>query len=83
MGLTLPSDLYPQHAVASVSGLGGAGAGFGTIASTYLIGWTTDHYSFEPVLIAASLIPLLATAMVFLLVREPKAAKTDNPTLRV
>ena len=72
MALTLPSDLYPQGAVASVSGLGGAGAGLGTIASTYLIGWTTDHYSFEPVLIVASLIPLLATAIVFLLVRQPR-----------
>lgn len=72
MALTLPSDLYPQNAVASVSGLSGAGAGLGTIASTFLIGWTTDHYSFEPVLIAASLIPLLATALVLLLVRNPE-----------
>ena len=83
MGLTLPSDLYPQHAVGSVSGLGGAGAGFGTIASTYLIGWTTDHYSFEPVLIAASLIPLLATAMVFLLVHEPKRMKAEAPGVQI
>jgi ACS family hexuronate transporter-like MFS transporter len=70
MALTFPSDLYPQQAVASVSGLSGAAAGLGTIASTFLIGWTTDHYSFEPVLIVASLVPLLATALVFLLIRE-------------
>jgi ACS family hexuronate transporter-like MFS transporter len=70
MALSLPSDLYPTASVASVSGLSGTGAGIGTIISTYLIGWTADRYSFEPVLIAASLIPLLATAMVFLLIRR-------------
>ncbi len=70
MALTLPSDLYPNAWVASVSGITGAGSGIGTILSTFLIGWTADRYSFEPVLIGASLIPLLATALVFLLVRN-------------
>jgi ACS family hexuronate transporter-like MFS transporter len=79
MALTLPSDLYPQDAVASVSGLSGAGAGLGTIASTYLIGWTTDHYSFEPVLIVASFIPLVATALVFLLIHDrPPQPQLDS-----
>jgi ACS family hexuronate transporter-like MFS transporter len=70
MGLSLPSDLYPSRSVASVSGLSGTGAGIGTIISTYLIGWVSDHYSFEPVLIFASFVPLLATALVFLLIRD-------------
>ncbi len=69
MALTLPSDLYPNHWVATVSGLSGAGAGIGTIVSTYLIGWTADRYSFEPILVAASLVPLVATAAVLTLVR--------------
>src|SRR5262249_22499003 len=38
MALTLPSDLYPENWVASVSGYSGAGSGVGTIASTWLIG---------------------------------------------
>jgi MFS family permease len=70
MALTLPSDLYPNAWVASVSGITGAGSGIGTILSTFLIGWTADRYSFEPILIGASLIPLLATVLVFLLVRN-------------
>jgi ACS family hexuronate transporter-like MFS transporter len=37
--LNLPADLYPSGAVASVSGLGGTGAGIGTIAAIYLTGW--------------------------------------------
>ncbi len=72
MALTLPSDLYPNNWVASVSGYSGAGAGAGTILSTFLIGWTADRYSFEPILIAASLVPLLATALVLVLVRSEK-----------
>ena len=55
--------------VASVSGMSGTGAGIGTIVSTFLIGCVADRYSFEPILIAASLIPLVATFLVLLLVR--------------
>ena len=72
MALALPADLYPSASVASVSGLSGTGAGIGTIISTFLIGWIADKYSFEPILIGASLVPLVATALVFLLVRERK-----------
>ena len=46
----------------------GAGSGLGTILSTYLIGWAADHYSFQPVLVAASAVPLAATLIVCLLV---------------
>ena len=73
MVLNLPADLYPTHSVASVSGLSGTGAGIGTIAATYLTGWTADRYSFEPILMGASLIPLLATLAVVLLVRNNDA----------
>ena len=77
MALTLPSDLYPTAAVASVSGLSGSGAGIVTIVSTLLIGWAADHYSFKPVLIGASLVPLVATACVLLLVKQPAAHETS------
>ncbi|HKE22612.1 MAG TPA: MFS transporter [Bryobacteraceae bacterium] len=70
MALALPSDLYPSASVASVSGLSGTGAGIGTIISTFLVGRLADRYSFAPVLVGASLVPLLATALVFLLIRK-------------
>jgi ACS family hexuronate transporter-like MFS transporter len=73
MALALPSDLYPSESVATVSGMSGTGAGVGTIISTFLIGWISDRYSFGPILIGASLVPLLATALVFLLIRKKKA----------
>ncbi len=72
MALALPSDLYPSGSVASVSGMSGTGAGIGTILSTFLIGWISDRYSFAPILVGASLVPLVATALVFLLVRSRK-----------
>jgi ACS family hexuronate transporter-like MFS transporter len=70
MALTLPADLFPSRAVATVSGMSGTAAGMVTIVSTFLIGQVTDRISFEPVLIGASIIPLIATAAVFLLIRE-------------
>jgi ACS family hexuronate transporter-like MFS transporter len=72
MALALPSDLYPSGSVASVSGLSGTGAGVGTIVSTFLIGWISDRYSFAPILVGASLVPLVATALVFVLIRQKK-----------
>lgn len=76
MCLALPADLYPSGSVASVSGMSGTGAGIGTIISTFLIGYVSDRYSFEPVLIAASLVPLVATVLVMALVRSPKESQT-------
>jgi MFS transporter, ACS family, hexuronate transporter len=72
MILVLPSDLYPSHSVATVSGMSGTGAGLGTIVSTFLIGYVADHYSFEPILIGASFIPFLAMIVVLFLLRDPK-----------
>jgi ACS family hexuronate transporter-like MFS transporter len=69
--LALPGDLYPTGSVASVSGMSGTGAGIGTIAATYLTGVVSDRYSFEPILITASLVPLLATVAVVTLIRRP------------
>ena len=70
MGLTFPADLYPSGEVATVSGMSGAAAGIGTIVSTLAIGSVADRYSFAPVLIGASLLPVVATVLVFVLIKE-------------
>jgi MFS transporter, ACS family, hexuronate transporter len=75
MVLNLPADIYPTGSVASVSGMSGTGAGLGTIAATYLTGLVADRYSFEPILIAASLIPLVAMLAVVTLVRNNRATQ--------
>jgi ACS family hexuronate transporter-like MFS transporter len=73
MMLNLPADVYWPGSVATVSGLGGAAAGAVTIGATYLTGAISDRYSFEPVLVAASLIPLAAVVVVLVLVRNTNA----------
>jgi MFS transporter, ACS family, aldohexuronate transporter len=78
MILNLPADIYPAGSVGSVAGLGGSAAGIGTIAATYLTGYVADRYSFEPLLIGASLIPLAAMAALVVLVRDP-ASPPDRP----
>ncbi len=75
--LTLPGDLYPTNTVATVSGLGGTGAGIGTIIATYLTGFVADKYSFEPILIAASLVPLLATVALVIWIRPIPLKERD------
>jgi len=70
MALVLPSDLYHSDSVATVSGMSGTAAGLGTILSTFLIGYVSDHRSFEPVLITASVIPFLGMVLVLILIRR-------------
>jgi len=80
MALVLPSDLYHSSSVATVSGLSGTAAGILTILSTYLIGWVADHYSFEPILIASSIIPVVGAVLVLILVRN--SPRSGNGVLR-
>lgn len=72
MFLSLPADVFHSRAVASVSGLSGFGAGVGTLISTWLIGYVTDRVSFAPVLVTASIVPCIATAIMVSLVRASR-----------
>ena len=76
MVLNLPADVYWTRSVATVSGMGGAAAGVVTIAATYLTGVISDRYSFEPILIAASIVPLIAVAAVLALVKNNDATRS-------
>ena len=65
---TTPSDFFPEHAVASVAGLGGVGAGIGAILFTLATGLVVDKlHSYTPILITAGLLPVFGTAAFFLL----------------
>jgi MFS transporter, ACS family, hexuronate transporter len=75
MGLTLPSDLFPQDVVATVTGLSGLAAGLVGAAFTFIVGILVDRYSYKPAFLVAGVMPLLATAFIFLLispVRTPR-----------
>jgi len=77
----LPSDLYWNESVASVSGLSGAGAGIGTIVAFKLIGHFSDvrqgtaTHVFDPIVIVAGLVPFAGMLLVLLLVRNTKATE--------
>jgi ACS family hexuronate transporter-like MFS transporter len=72
MVLVLPSDIYQSNSVATVSGISGTAAGILTILSTFLVGWIADHYSFAPILIVASIIPVIGAALVLILIKNTK-----------
>src|SRR5215813_8381051 len=81
-----PADLYKSDSVASVSGLSGTGAGIGTIIAFELIGHFSDArqgmatHSFDPIVVAAGLIPFVGMILVLLLVRNNQA--TDEGLVR-
>ena len=79
--LSLPADVFQSRAVASVSGLSGTGAGIVTLLTTYLIGRISDRFSFQPILIAASLIPCVATALLVGMVRANKQPDPEGVLL--
>jgi MFS transporter, ACS family, hexuronate transporter len=86
MANVFPADLYHADAVASVSGMSGTGAGIGTIIASELIGHFTDRrpaastHAFDPIVIAAGLVPFMGMILVLLLVRNTRA--TDEGRVR-
>ncbi|MFP5266932.1 MAG: MFS transporter [Acidobacteriota bacterium] len=74
MGLTFPSDLFPQDVVGTVTGLSGLAAGIVSTIFTLAVGAIVDRFSYAPAFLAAGLLPIFATATVLLLIRTPKPA---------
>lgn len=73
MFLTLPTDVFHTRAVGTVMGFAGTSAGIGTLITTQLIGFVSDkQQSFDPIIIAASIIPCAATLFFVTMVRASK-----------
>lgn len=72
MGLTLPSDLFPQNTVATVTGLSGFAAGLIGAGFTYAVGLLVDRFSYGPAFLSAGLLPVVATICIFALIRPVK-----------
>jgi MFS transporter, ACS family, hexuronate transporter len=76
MANVLPSDLFKSESVASVSGLSGTAAGFGTIVAFKLIGYFSDAHqaraghSFDHIVIVAGMVPFIGMLLVLMLVRN-------------
>lgn len=72
---TLPSDFFPKSAVGSIAGLGGMGAGIGSIIFTYATGWVVDNFSYTPILVAAGLLAPIGTIVLFALAGKIERVK--------
>lgn len=72
MFLTLPTDVFHTRAVGTVMGLAGTSAGISTFITTQVIGWVSDRFSFAPIIVAASIIPCIATIVFVTMVRANK-----------
>jgi MFS transporter, ACS family, hexuronate transporter len=78
---TLPSDLFQSGSVATVSGLGGTGTGIGTIIAFKLVGYISDArqstgtHTFDPIVIALGIIPLIGMILTLLLLRNNEATE--------
>ena len=78
---TLPSDFFPSKAVGSVAGLGGTGAGIGSMIFIFSTGWIVDNFSYTPVLVTAGVLAPIGTIVLFVLAGNiKKVALTEQAT---
>jgi ACS family hexuronate transporter-like MFS transporter len=76
----LPADMFENASVASVSGISNTAAGLCTIVAFLLVGVVSDArratlvHSFDPILIAAGLLPFIGMIVVLILMRERRLA---------
>jgi ACS family hexuronate transporter-like MFS transporter len=75
---TLPSDFFPKSAVGSVAGLGGTGAGIGSMIFIFSTGWVVDHFSYTPVLVVAGLLAPIGTIVLFALSGKIQKISINN-----
>ncbi|HEY6852333.1 MAG TPA: MFS transporter [Terracidiphilus sp.] len=78
MGLTLPSDLFPQDVVATVTGLSGLAAGLVGAVFTFAVGILVDRFSYALAFLVAGLLPIFATVCLLLLVRTPSSTSAAS-----
>jgi MFS transporter, ACS family, hexuronate transporter len=75
---TLPSDFYPANAVGSVAGLGGTGAGIGSMIFIFTTGWVVDHFSYVPILVTAGILAPIGTLVLFALAGRIQKVETQS-----
>ena len=75
---TLPSDFFPASAVGSVAGLGGTGAGIGSMIFIFTTGWVVDHFSYTPILVTAGILAPVGTLVLCLLAGRIEKVKLQN-----
>jgi MFS transporter, ACS family, hexuronate transporter len=77
--LSMPADVFPGGAVASVYGLASMGSGFGGMLFTLITGWVVDHYSYTPAFIGFGIMPLLCAGILWMLAGPLRPATSLRP----
>jgi ACS family hexuronate transporter-like MFS transporter len=67
-------DIVPQQLAGRVNGIAGFGDSTSTLVAMLLTGVIVDRYSYTPVFLGAGILPLLAMASVFFIMRRIEAA---------
>jgi ACS family hexuronate transporter-like MFS transporter len=71
--IALPTDIFPKEVVASVYGIAGSAAAFGGMAFTLTTGKVVDRFSYLPIFVAAGILPVIAVALLLLLIGRIEA----------
>jgi len=74
----LPSDFFPSNAVGSVAGLGGTGAGIGSMIFIFTTGWVVDHFSYTPILVTAGILAPVGTLILCLMAGRIEKVSLNN-----
>ncbi len=74
----LPSDFFPSNAVGSVAGLGGTGAGIGSMIFIFMTGWVVDHFSYTPILVTAGILAPVGTLILCLMAGRIEKVSLNN-----
>jgi ACS family hexuronate transporter-like MFS transporter len=69
------TDLFPEHTVGRATGLTGVAGGLSGLLFPLLTGYLVDHVSYKPVFLMVGLMPLVGTALLFLLGRQYRSSQ--------
>jgi MFS transporter, ACS family, aldohexuronate transporter len=72
------SDVFPEAAVARVTGLTGVASGLSGIMFPYLTGLMVDHFSYSPVFVMASLMPMVGVLILFAALGDYQPVRLDR-----
>ena len=78
--ITLPAEVFPQNAIASVTGLGGALGSWTGALAMLTTGHIVDGYGFTPVFIACALLYPLALLLVFVMIGKLGVVRPIAPS---
>jgi ACS family hexuronate transporter-like MFS transporter len=79
--ITMSSDLFKRNEVATVAGMCGTFGNLGLLIFSLLIGGLMNSVGYTPFFVSLAVLDLVAAALLWLLVREPRQQETRPETL--